>query len=64
MTKTNLPIDQLLSLKGKTALITGAARGIGAAIAERYAEAGANLQLLDVNQETLDALAEKLREQG
>lgn len=63
MTKTNLPIDQLLSLKGKTALITGAARGIGAAIAERYAEAGANLQLLDVNQETLDALAEKLREQ-
>lgn len=35
-------------LAGKTALITGAARGIGRAIALRYAQDGANVALLDI----------------
>ena len=35
-------------LEGKTALITGASRGIGRAIAEKFASEGANLILTDL----------------
>ena len=41
-------------------LITGAAGGIGSAIARRYAREGADLALLDVNEEGLSVLAEAL----
>lgn len=49
-------------LAGKRALVTGAARGIGAAIAETLARDGAHVVLLDVPQarEPLDALAARL----
>jgi len=54
------PLEQLLSLRGKQALITGAAAGIGKAIARRYAEAGAALHLVDVNATKLAEVAAEL----
>ena len=46
------PLSDLISLKGKIAIVTGAASGIGFATASRLAEAGAELQLLDINQKS------------
>ena len=50
-------LTQLISLQGKRALITGAGAGIGAAIAYRFAEAGAALELLDLDGKALDKVA-------
>ena len=48
-------------LAGRRVVITGAARGIGAAIARRYAAEGARLTLLDRERELCTALADQLQ---
>lgn len=47
-------------LSGKTALITGAARGLGAAIARRFSEEGARVIINDMNQAPAAATASEL----
>lgn len=51
-------------LKGKIAIVTGAGRGIGRAIAEELASAGADLALCDVKAEWLNETAEAVRAKG
>ena len=49
-----------ISLRGKTALVTGASRGIGAAIAKSFAEAGAQVMLSSRKEESLRAVANEI----
>lgn len=52
-------------LEGKTALITGASRGIGRAIALRFAEHGANVVFTDLRyDEHAESLEKEMRELG
>lgn len=51
-------------IAGKAALVTGAASGIGFAIAEAMAEASAKVALLDVDRSALEVAAERLRAAG
>lgn len=55
-------VRQLLSLRGRRALITGASGGLGAALARRFAEAGAEVIChAHANPERAEALAAELR---
>jgi NAD(P)-dependent dehydrogenase (short-subunit alcohol dehydrogenase family) len=51
-------------LKDHIAVVTGAASGIGRAIAIGYAREGARLVLLDLNQTNADAVAREIRDAG
>lgn len=51
-------------LEHKTAIVTGAAHGIGRAIAELYAEEGARVFLVDIDEEAGNAAADAIRHAG
>ena len=51
-------------MKGKTALVTGGAQGIGRGVAERFVMAGAAVLLVDVEGEPLRRTAEELTAAG
>ncbi len=53
-----------LNFSGSTVIITGAAGGIGTAMAQGFAARGASLALLDLNEDGVEALAQELRANG
>jgi 3-hydroxybutyrate dehydrogenase len=56
--------EKIMRLDGKVALVTGAASGIGRAIAETYARAGARVVIADLNQEGAEQVAADLKTNG
>ena len=56
----DVSLSQLISLSGKKALITGSGSGIGEALAYRFAEAGANLDLVDIDETSILKVKQEL----
>jgi len=57
-------LDDLFSLRGKVALITGASAGLGVELARALAVAGADVALVARRRERLESLAAELRAAG
>jgi len=57
-------LERYFSLNGRTALVLGASRGIGQAIAEALGEAGAHVILSARSADKLEAVATRIRERG
>lgn len=53
-----------MELKGKVVIVTGGGQGLGRAIAEFFANKGAKLALVDLNQERLDQAVESCKKAG
>lgn len=56
--------NNLFSLKGKTAIVTGAAKGLGKAMAMALAGQGANIVVADIDSETGRQTVEEIGESG
>lgn len=61
---TSLDFESLFSLKGKTALVTGASSGIGLHVAQLFARAGAAVALAARRLDRTQAAAQALRDSG
>jgi NAD(P)-dependent dehydrogenase (short-subunit alcohol dehydrogenase family) len=64
MTDAIIPIDDLVSLRGRVAVITGAGSGIGRACALRLAQAGASIVAADVRLDAANDTAARVRAAG
>lgn len=53
-----------MRINGKVALVTGAGQGIGRGIALRLAEDGADIAVVDLNEEKMNAVADEVRAKG
>ena len=62
--ENKLKIDQLLRLDGKSAIVTGGAKGIGKAIALRLCEAGAKVLIADMDEAALEATVDEIKASG
>lgn len=58
------PLIDLLQLRGRAALVTGGAKGIGRGIALRLAEAGADVAIIDVDESAAVATAAEVQKLG
>ncbi len=59
-----MPVNQLFSLSGRTALVTGASRGLGASMALALAQAGADLVITARSVAALETTATQIRALG
>ena len=53
-----------VTFDGKVAVITGAGSGMGLLASQKFAESGASVAMLDINEEAIKAEAEKLTAAG
>ncbi|KAG5009841.1 hypothetical protein GLYMA_07G136000v4 [Glycine max] len=63
-TKLSMMKDKRWSLRGMTALVTGATRGIGHAIVEELADFGATVHICARNQDDIDKCLEEWKNEG